>query len=76
MVIVIFENPEDTRQTHACVAYRADLDGGTLASLKIFNPWGNKIEIDKYNKGPMVNILNDDDRPFYWQIISYIALDY
>ncbi|MDR1473903.1 MAG: hypothetical protein LBI41_05075 [Lactobacillales bacterium] len=76
MVIVGFKNPANSTQAHACVAYRANNDGG-YENLWIYDPMGSFIYMNGRNPGLNHNInIGRNRNPVHWDIYQYTTFNY
>lgn len=80
MVVLLFENTNDPQKSHACVAYatkRDDMQPQNLQEMKVYNPWGNPIEINaNTNPGPYFNITTEPGAPKNWLLGTYVTFNY
>ena len=76
MVIVIFRNPTNHTERHACVAYKVNEIGFFGNNIYVFNPWGNDIVISDF-PSRYFNLNNGTSKPeMNWEIDSYITFNY
>ena len=79
MVVVVFQNTNDSQDSHACIAYatqRGNPPLSTLQRIAIFNPWGNLINMTQLDHGPLFNITNIPGAPRSWVLNKYVAFNY
>lgn len=75
MVIIIFRNPINVTEQHACLAYKCD--DSFFSNVFVFNPWGNEILINAYSTPSLINInSNTGQEQMLWKIVNYITFDY
>ena len=77
MVIVIFRNPTNYTERHACLAYKFNEISFFGNSIHVFNPWGNDIVIDDFPSQYSFDLNNGTRKPkMNWEIDSYITFNY
>lgn len=79
MVVLFFENTNDSQRSHACVAYateRNDTQPQMGLKMKVYNPWGFPITVDYANQGPLFDIANTSWGKKNWLLNKYVIFNY